>query len=487
MKFKADRMLIGGNLVASESGKWDDSVSPASEEVIGRAPSATTVDVDRAVAAAEEAAPAWAALHARDRAAILRKLGAAMQAKQKELLEIEVTDTGNTITPMRGDVNVTVNTIDHISGLGHELKGETIPASTGNLHYSTRQPFGVVGRIVAFNHPILFLVARSMPALVAGNTMVIKPSETSPLSALAIAEIAKDILPPGVFNIVTGGRTVGDAIVRHPRIKRISFIGSVPTAMAIQRSAAEVAVKKVSLELGGKNPMIVFPDVDIDEVAEAAVKGMNFTWSGQSCGSLSRLMLHESIYDAVLERVVAKVAALKVGDPMRDDTDMGPVNSKVQYEKVLRYVGIAKDDGAKLMTGGERPTGSEFTRGFWIRPTVFAGVESHMRIAQEEVFGPILSVLKWSNVDQAIKIANGTQYGLTAAIWTNDIGNALNTAARVNSGYQWVNGYSTHFVGTAFGGMNNSGIGREECLEDILSYTETKTVHVILNRRRPGS
>ncbi|HTH98374.1 MAG TPA: aldehyde dehydrogenase family protein [Stellaceae bacterium] len=484
MQFTADRMLIDGALVASESNEWDDSVNPATEQAIGRSPAATAKDVDRAVAAAQKAAPGWAALHARERAAILRRLGAAMQAKQKELLEVEVTDTGNTITPMRGDVNATVNTIDHMTGLGYELKGETIPASTGNLHYSTRQPFGVVGRIVAFNHPILFLVARSMPALVAGNTMVIKPSETSPLSALAIAEIAKDILPPGVFNIVTGGRTVGDAIVRHPKIKRLSFIGSVPTAMAIQRAAAEVAVKKVTLELGGKNPMIVFPDVDLDEVAEAAVKGMNFTWSGQSCGSLSRLMLHESIYDAVLERVVARVAALKVGDPMRDDTDMGPVNSRVQYEKVQRYVGIAKDDGARLMTGGARPEGAMFERGYWIRPTVFAGVEGHMRIAQEEVFGPILSVLKWSNLDQAIEVANSTQYGLTAAIWTHDIGNALGTAARINSGYQWVNGYSTHFIGTGFGGMGNSGVGREECLEDILSYTETKTVHVILNRKR---
>jgi acyl-CoA reductase-like NAD-dependent aldehyde dehydrogenase len=483
MLFEQDRMLIGGELVASESKEWDVSIDPATEQEIGRSPAATQADVYRAVEAAEAAAPAWAALHARDRAKILRSVGAALQQHASELLKVEVTDTGNTITPMRGDVNATVNTIDHMTGLGYELKGETIPASPGNLHYSVLEPFGVVGRIVAFNHPILFLLARSMPALVAGNTLVIKPSESSPLSAMAIAEIAKDIFPPGVFNIVTGsGRAVGDAIVRHPRIKRLSFIGSVVTGMAIQRSAAEVMIKKVSLELGGKNPMIVFPDVDLDEVANAAVAGMNFTWSGQSCGSLSRLMLHEDIYDAVLDRVVARVAALRVGDPMSDDTQMGPVNSRVQYEKVQRYVGIGQDDGAQLATGGSRPAGSDFSRGFWIRPTVFAGVEAGMRIAREEVFGPIMSVMKWSNIDQAIKMANATDYGLTAAIWTNDITQALKTASRVKSGYQWINGYSTHFIGTGFGGMGNSGVGREECLEDIVSYTETKTVHIIMKR-----
>jgi acyl-CoA reductase-like NAD-dependent aldehyde dehydrogenase len=485
LQFEAERMLIGGELVASESNNWDDSINPATEEKIGRSPAATAGDVNRAVAAAEAAHPQWAALHARDRAAILRRFGAAMQEHAADLLKVEVSDTGNTITPMRGDVKATVNTIDHLSGLGHEIKGETIPASTDNLHFSIHEPFGVVGRIVAFNHPILFAVARSVPALVAGNAVVVKPSDTSPLSALKLAEIGRDIFPPGVFNVVTGGRAVGDAIVRHPKIKRLSFIGSVPTAMAIQRSAAEVAVKKVSLELGGKNPMIVFPDVDLDEVAEAAVKGMNFTWSGQSCGSTSRLLLHESIYDAVLERVVAKVAALRVGDPMLDSTDMGPINSKGQYDKVQKYVQIALDDGARLATGGARPVGEDFKRGFWIRPTVFAEVDPNMRIAKEEVFGPILSVLKWSTVDEAVAIANGTDYGLTASIWTNDITHAINTAKRVRSGYQWINGYSTHFIGTGFGGMGNSGVGREECLEDILSYTETKTIHVMLNRQRP--
>jgi aldehyde dehydrogenase (NAD+)/betaine-aldehyde dehydrogenase len=485
VRIEAERMLIGGELVASESNNWDDSINPANEETIGRSPAATKADVNRAVAAAEEAAPKWAGLSALERGDILRRFGAALLARADELLKVEVADTGNTITPMRADVKTAVNAINYFSSLGFEIKGETIPASPGNLHFSIREPFGVVGRIVPFNHPILFSVSRSIPAIMAGNAVVVKPSETSPLSTLVLAEIARDTLPPGVFNIVTGaGREVGDAIVRHPRIKRISFIGSVPTGLAIQRSAAEVAVKKVTLELGGKNPMIVFPDVDLDEVADAAIAGMNFSWQGQSCGSTSRLMLHEDIYDAVLERVIARTAALRVGDPMDDNTQMGPVNSKLQYEKVQRYVQIAKDDGARLVNGGKRPAGADFKRGFWIEPTVFAEVDQSMRIAREEVFGPILSVLKWRNLEQAIEIANGTEYGLTAAIWTNDITLALNTAKRVKSGYQWINGVSTHYLGTGFGGMGNSGVGREECMEDLFSYTETKTIHVMLNRKR---
>jgi aldehyde dehydrogenase (NAD+)/betaine-aldehyde dehydrogenase len=270
-----------------------------------------------------------------------------------------------------------------------------------------------------------------------------------------------------------------------PILKGALLCGSKPspTGLAIQHSAAEVAVKKVTLELGGKNPTIVFPDVDLEEVAQAAIAGMNFSWQGQSCGSTSRLLLHEDIYDEVLERVIAKTVALRLGDPMDDRTQMGPVNSKIQYDKVQRYVQIAKDEGARLVNGGKRPAGADFKRGFWIEPTVFAEVDQGMRIAREEVFGPILSVLKWSTLEQAIEIANGTEYGLTAAIWTNDINLALTTAKRVRSGYQWINGVSTHFLGTGFGGMGNSGVGREECMEDLLSYTETKTIHVMLKRK----
>jgi betaine-aldehyde dehydrogenase len=254
----------------------------------------------------------------------------------------------------------------------------------------------------------------------------------------------------------------------------------VPTGLAIQRAAAETCVKNVTLELGGKNPMVVFPDVDVDEVAQAAVNGMNFSWQGQSCGSTSRLLLHEDIHDAVLERVARIVSSMRVGDPMDEKSQMGPINSAGQYAKVQKYVKVALDDGAKLVTGGKRPSGGQFKKGYWIEPTVFSGVKAEMRIAQEEVFGPLLSVIRWSKVEDAVAIANSTEFGLTAAIWTNDLNNALWTAKRIRSGYLWINGTSAHFLGTGFGGYGNSGVGREEGLEDLLSYTESKTIHLMI-------
>jgi len=340
---KLDRMLIGGELVPSSADAWDESINPANEEVIGRVPAGTAADVDRAVAAAEAAWPAWAARTPSERAEAMREFGQRIMARAEEILQVEVADTGNTITPMRGDVRMAVESLNYYAGLGHELKGETLPATAQNLHITLREPYGVVARIVPFNHPVMFAVARTAAALASGNAVIVKPPETSPLSAMVLAEIARDALPSGLFNIVTGaGRTVGDAIVRHPAIKRIAFIGSPATGRAIQRTAAEVAVKHVSLELGGKNPMIVFPDNDPEEIARAAVGGMNFTWQGQSCGSTSRLLLHEDIHDAVLERVTARVAALRVGDPTSAETDMGPVNSKLQLGKVIGFIETAR-------------------------------------------------------------------------------------------------------------------------------------------------
>lgn len=477
----SDRMLIGGELVHGSTGEFDDSVNPATEEIIGRSPRGTRDDVARAVAAAEAAWPAWAALTPAERGARLRAFGAALKARAEEILHVEVADTGNTITPMRGDVGMAVESLDYYAGLIHELKGETIPATAENLHITLREPYGVVARIAPFNHPLMFAVARTAAALAAGNAVIVKPPETSPLSALILAEIAREALPPGVFNILTGtGATVGDAIVRHPDIKRIAFIGSPMTGRAIQRAAAEVAVKHVTLELGGKNPLIAFPDMDPDVIAAAAVRGMNFTWQGQSCGSTSRLLLHEDIHDAVLARVVERVAALKVGDPADPASDMGPLNSRVQYDKVLSFFETARRDGSRLMTGGKRPAGRGFEKGFWVEPTVYADIKPGMRLWQEEVFGPVLSVGRWKTTEEAIALANSTEYGLTCAVWSNDIKNALNVARLVRSGHMWINGCSNHFLGVPFGGMKNSGVGREEGVEEMLSYTEAKTINVML-------
>ncbi len=477
-EFIDGRMLIGGELVASQAANWLESVNPATEEVIGRVPAAGPEDVNAAVDAALGAFDAWAGLSMAERAAALRGYAQRLREEGKRILDVEVRDTGNTIAKLRHDVAGAVRGIEYFAGLGTELKGETIPASADALHYSVRQPYGVVGRIVPFNHPILFAAKFGAP-LMAGNCVVIKPSEQSPLSATMLAEIVRETLPPGVVNIVTGdGAGAGVPLVRHPLVKRISFIGSVPTGMAIQRAAAEVAVKHVSLELGGKNPMIVFADADPEKVAANAVAGMNFGWMGQSCGSMSRILLPDSLYDAVLERIVAKVEAIVQGDPGKEETGAGPMNSRAQYEKALGYIQAGIADGARLVAGGGRPEGPEFERGFWLRPTVFADVTPQMRIFREEIFGPVMSLIRYRTVDEAMALANDVEYGLTASIWTNDLKLAMRAARDVRAGYVWVNGVSRHFLGTGFGGFKNSGTGREECFDEMLSYTETKSVHV---------
>lgn len=478
---KDGRMLIGGELVESESGNWLESVNPANEEIIGRAPAASAVDVHRAVLAAEAAQPAWAALEPTARGRLLAKVAQALRSRSAEVLPLEVIDTGNTITKMKGDVEQAAKAMEFFSGLGSEIKGESVPASADNLHISIREPYGVVGRIVPFNHPIKFAANAIAAPLMAGNTVIVKPPEQSPLSACILAEICRELLPPGVVNIVTGnGMPAGDAIVRHPAIKRIAFTGSVATGMAIQRAAAETCVKHISLELGGKNPLIVFPNMDPDKIAGVAVSAMNFAWQGQSCGSTSRLLLHESIHDAVLKRVVERVAALRLGDPLDPQSQMGPLNSKRHYERVCAMVQSGIAEKARLMTGGTRPQGRQFEKGYWLSPTVFADVHPKMTIGREEIFGPVLSVFKWRDEKEALDIANSTDYGLTASIWTNDIKTALRVAKAVRSGYVWVNGASGHFYGTPFGGMKNSGLGREEGIDELLSYTEVKSIHIRL-------
>ena len=480
-RFGDRKMLIDGQLVESQSGKWLDSINPANEESIGRVPLGSKADVHLAVEAAAKAAPKWDAIGVQERARYVRELARQLQVRADEILEVEVADTGSTINKLRGDVGHAVGALEQYAGLGLELKGETIPASPNNLHLTVRQPFGVVGRIAPFNHPLYFAAGGTAAPLMAGNTVVVKPPEQSPISATILSEICAQVFPPGVVNIVCGtGVEAGDALVRHPSVRRIGFIGSVPTGLAIQRAAAESCVKHVSLELGGKNPMIIFPDVDLEEAVNAAVMGMNLAWQGQSCGSTSRLLLHDSLHDKFVEKLKARVDAIQLGDPALTTSQMGPINSKAQFERVLRYIGYGKEDGAKLLSGGTRPPGSDFARGFWVRPTVFIDVKPDMRIAKEEIFGPVLSVLRWKTEEEAIAIANSTEYGLTAAIWTNDLKRALRTAKAIQSGYIWINGFSSHYRGTPFGGTKNSGNGREEGIDELLSYTETKALHIAL-------
>jgi 2-formylbenzoate dehydrogenase len=432
------------------------------------------------VRAAADAAVSWRSVDVRERGRRLRALAEAIRAHADELALLDALDSGNPVSAMRNDVAWGADVLDLFADYASHLGGSTIPASPENLHFTRRAPFGVVARIVPFNHPIFFAASKIAAPLMAGNTVVLKPSDITPLSALRLAEIATDILPPGVLSVITGnGPTASSALVRHPLVRRIGFIGSDRVGRIIQRDAAEVGVKEVSLELGGKNALIVCPDADLDAAATGIVAGMNFAWSeGQSCGSTSRVLLPAPVADEVLARVTERVAAIRVGSPVDPDTQMGPLASRAQYDKSRHYIDVATAEGATLAYGGERPAG--FERGNYLQPTVFTGVRPDMRIAREEVFGPVMSVLTYTDLDEAVTIANGVDYGLTASIWTRDVSTAITLADRVEAGYVWVNGSSRHFWGMPFGGTKSSGIGREECVEELLSYTEIKAVNVLV-------
>lgn len=475
-------MLIGGSLVGSNSRQWLDSINPTNEAVLGQIPKGIATDVEQAVGAAEAAAPGWYALAPEQRADYLIKVADKLEERSEEIARLEILETGHTCKRVRGDSREAPRIFRLYAGQCYELKGETISSTAGNYHITVREPFGVVGRIIPFNHPVL-ASARIGSALIAGNTIVLKPPKEASLSICLLGEICREVLPPGVVNIVTGeGDVVGEALVRHPRVKRISFTGSKATGLRIQQIAAESAVKKLTLELGGKNPMIVFPDADLGKALPAVLQGMSFAWSGQSCGSVSRLFLHDSIYDRSVREVGRLVGSLKVGDPFDEESDMGPIIHKAQYEKVLYYIKEGQREGAHLITGGVKPQGEMFKKGYWVRPTVFADVTPKMRIFKEEIFGPVLSIIRWKEIEEVIEMANAVEYGLTASVWTESYYSAFNTIRQIRSGYCWINGVSTHYKAVPFGGMKNSGIGSEEGLDDILSYTERKSIHILLNQ-----
>lgn len=478
MKFGDTAMLIGGEFAASSSNEWIESVDPSTEETLGRVPAGTAEDVNRAVAAAKDAQRSWGKTTIWERRDTLRALAAAVREKSAEIAEIEAADSGNTIANLGNDLFKSANQFEYFAGLISEIKGETMDTLSSGMHMTLRQPYGVVGRIVPFNHPFMFATASCAAPLAAGNCVVLKTPETSPLSASIFSEICRNILPAGVVNIVSGyGVPVGDTIARHPDVRRIGFTGSIETGLAIQRAAATSVVKHVTLELGGKNPLIVFPDADPVKAADAAISGMNFAWAGQSCGSTSRVLVHESLRDAVTQRLLDRISAIRVGNASDPASDMGPLNSAGHLAKVRALVEVGKQE-ATLLFGGGRPAGPEFEKGFWMEPTRFTDVTSGMRIAREEAFGPVITIQSWTDYDEMIAMANGTPYGLTASIFTNDIGRALRTALAVESGVTNINGARMHFVGAPFGGTKNSGIGGEESIEELLSYTETRALHI---------
>jgi len=462
------------------SGETIDALNPATGELIGRFPRFGASDVDAAVTAARAAFPAWRATPATERAAKLLELVEALGRRQEELAQLDAADNGSPVRDMRIDVAIGMAELRYFAGLALQLRGETIPVANGRLNYTLREPFGVVGRIVPFNHPILFATMKIGAPLVAGNTVVLKPSEQTSLSTLVLAQELARIFPPGVVNVVTGyGAEAGDALVAHPGVPRIAFIGLAETGRAIQARAAGVAVKSVTLECGGKNPIVVFPDADLDAALEGVVRGMNFSFQGQSCGSTSRLIVHQDIHASFVERLAERISDLRVGLPDDDATQVGALVSEAQLDKVTRYVALGKDEGATLVAGGTRPEASELANGFFVHPALFDDVDPRMRLAQEEIFGPVLAVMPFRDAAEALAIANDVRFGLTASVYTSDLSTAHAFARDVEAGFVWVNDSGRHFLGTPFGGFKESGLGREEDTEELYSYTQTKNVSVL--------
>jgi betaine-aldehyde dehydrogenase len=325
----------------------------------------------------------------------------------------------------------------------------------------------------------MFVAGKMGPALATGNAVIMKPPHQAPLSTYRLMELCDGILPPGVVNIVTAGREGSAALVAHPQVPRLSVIGSVPTGRAIAKAAAD-RLKHVTLELGGKNACVIYPDADLDKAAKGAVDGMNFTWCGQSCGSTSRLFIHEAVHDRVMASVLERVRHYRPGIPTEMDTTMGAIISKAQLDKILGCIETARNEGATLACGGGRPSDPRLANGFFVEPTIFTGVTQAMRLANEEVFGPVLAVITWRDEATMFEQVNAVEYGLTASVWTTSLANAHRAAARIEAGYVWVNQVGAHFPGASFGGYKQSGIGREEGLDELYSFTQSKNVHIVL-------
>lgn len=455
-------------------------IEPATSRTLARVAECGAAGVDRAVASARRAFSAWRATPPRERAALIQELGRRIAERANEIALLDARDTGNPVTAMRNDVAKGVRQLNDAAGLALEMKGETFPLP--GLHFTRREPWGVVGRMITFNHPAMFTCARLGSALVAGNCVILKPSELAPLSTLAIAELSAGVLPDGVVSVVTGGPATGEALVRHPDVRRISFTGSTATGLRIQAAAADSGtIKTISLELGGKNPIVVFDDVDHDEVARAIVRGMNFARvQGQSCGSTSRLIIHQAIADDVLSRAGRLAAEIRIGLPTDTDTEMGSMISETARDRCIETVGRAVANGARVVSGGRPPAGTELTAGAFLEPTIVDRVAPASELAREEIFGPVLTAMTFAEEAEAIELANDGRYGLTAAVWTADIDRAFRVADRIDAGYLWINDVETRFPGVPFGGWKDSGVGLEHGLEEILSFTRLKAVNVRL-------
>lgn len=477
LNFSPRGLYIGGKWCDAADRRTFETYNPSTGEWLGEVPLAGEVDVDRAVTEAHRAFRSdWGRMPIRERAEYLNRLADHIDAHREELGMMDCLDSGNALQGMIADVDWTTASIRFFAGMITEIKGETSSHFSQHINMTRRQPYGVVAKINPFNHPLRFCMEKAASALTAGNTVVIKGPEQAPLSSLRLGELVDEILPPGVINIVTGAGEAGAAMVRHPLIDRIGFVGSVETGKRIALAAAE-GLKEVTLEWGGKNPIIIFLDADPAVAAKLAVEGMNMNRQGQSCSSTARVLVHESLHKAVLEALIREVEALPVGLPWEEGREVGPIVSQQQYDRMTGYIESGIEQGASLVAGGRQPEDQRLANGYFILPTLFDHVRSDMRIASEEIFGPVMSVITWSGYDEMIDIANALEYGLTASIVTNDLNRAMETAERVDSGYVWING-SGRYLGAPYGGWKHSGIGREECFEELLSYTRVKNINM---------
>src|SRR5580658_4485914 len=477
-KIRLTKLFIDNKWVDPVEGGEFETFNPATGEVLAKVAHAEKADVDKAVKAARKALESgpWSNMDAADRGRLLFKLADLVDQKAEELAVLESLNCGKTINDSKGDMVGVSNTLRYYAGWADKVEGRTVPVRGNFLSYTLRQPVGVVGQIIPWNFPLLMLAWKWGPALACGNTIVMKPAEQTPLTALRVGELAIEAgFPPGVINIVNGlGETAGAAMCSHPGIDKIAFTGHVDTAKIIQKATAET-LKRTSFELGGKSPNVIFADADMDDAVAGAFHAIYFH-GGQCCTAGSRLFVEEKIHKEFVERLAEKAKKRRVGDPLDTDTEQGPQVSQEQLDKILGYVKIGQDQGAKLVVGGKR-VGS---KGYFVEPTIFDNVKDEMTIAKDEIFGPVVSILPFKSMDEVIQRANNTTYGLAAAIWTKNIDKAHLYAREVKAGTVWVNCY--HVVGTTtpFGGFKMSGQGRENGEAALEHYTETKTVTIKL-------
>lgn len=478
------KMLIGGEWVDSLSSKVFKSINPYTGKVWATVPEAGEEDVDRAVRAAREAFDTgpWGKMTGTERARLMRRLAELIDENAERIAEVESTDNGKLLREMRGQLKGLPEWYYYFAGAADKIQGETIPSDKPNFFvYTRREPIGVVGAILPWNSPLLLLTFKLAPALAAGCTIVAKPAEQTPASTLEFAKLFEEAgFPPGVFNVISGyGQSTGRSLVHHPGVDKVAFTGSTETGISVMKDAAD-HLAKVSLELGGKSPNIVFDDADLEATNNGVVSGI-FAATGQTCIAGSRLFVQERSHDELVERLSGRAKTIKLGNPLEMQTEMGPVAFKEQLDKVQSYIQIGQEEGAELVAGGKRPQAADLRDGYFIEPTIFAQVNNDMRIAREEIFGPVLSVIPFRDEEDVIRQANDTRYGLAAGIWTRDIQKAHRVAHALRAGTVWINSYRTLSFNTPFGGYKMSGLGRENGLESIKEYTEVKSVWVELS------